>query len=99
MIESVAEVSTERPERYLKQLVSHLGHKVDTTMTEDGRSGALTFNSGTCALAAEPGALVMTAHAEDTELLARVQDVVERHLVRFGTQDELIVAWSAPAEV
>jgi hypothetical protein len=99
MIDSIAKVATERPERYLKQLVSHLGNKVETEMTEDGRSGSLTFTSGTCELAAEPGTLVMTAQAEDIELLARVQDVVARHLVRFGTKDELVVEWSEPVKL
>ena len=99
MIESVANVSTERPERYLKQLVSHLGRRVDSEQTEDGSAGSLTFSSGGCTLRVEPGALVMTARAADDERLAAVQDVVTRHLVRFATQEELVVEWSAAAEV
>lgn len=99
MIESVANVKTDRPERYLKQLVSHMGRKVNSVQSDDGSTGALTFISGTCALTAEPGVLVLTVHAEDEERLAAVQDVVARHLVRFATQDELVVEWSAAAEV
>ncbi|GAA1993586.1 DUF2218 domain-containing protein [Catenulispora subtropica] len=99
MIESVAHVRTERPERYLKQLVSHLGRKVDAEQSDDGGSGTLTFSSGGCVLLAEPGTLVLTVRAEDEERLAAVQDVVARHLMRFATQDELVVEWSAGAEV
>lgn len=99
MIESVANVKTERPERYLKQLVSHLGRKVDSEQSDDGSTGSLTFSSGSCTLAAHPGTLALTVQAEDEERLAAVQDVVARHLVRFATQDELIVEWSSAAEV
>ena len=99
MIESVANVKTDRPERYLKQLVSHLGRKVDSEQSDDGASGALTFSSGSCVLTAEPGTLVLAVRAEDEERLAAVQDVVARHLVRFATQDELAVEWSAGAAV
>lgn len=99
MIESVANVATARPERYLKQLVSHLGREVDAEQAEDGRSGALIFSSGNCVLTAETGTLRMTARAEDPERLAAVETVVARHLVRFGERDELVVEWSAAAEV
>ena len=99
MIESVANVATERPERYLKQLVSHLGRQVDSEQSEDGHSGALIFSAGNCALSAEPGTLRMTARAEDAERLAAVEAVVARHLVRFGEKDALTVEWSAAAEV
>ena len=92
-------MATDRPERYLKQLVSHMGRKVDSEQSDDGSTGSLTFSSGGCTLTAEPGVLVLTVRAEDDERLAAVQDVVARHLVRFATQDELVVEWSAAAEV
>ncbi|MEY9893334.1 hypothetical protein ABIA35_003793 [Catenulispora sp. MAP12-49] len=99
MIESVANVPTDRPERYLKQLISHLGNTIDAEQSEDGHTGTLIFSHGNCALTAEPGTLRMTARAEDAERLAAVEDVVARHLVRFGEKDALVVQWSAAAEV
>jgi hypothetical protein len=30
--------------------------------------------------------------------VARLRDVVERHLVRFGTRDELSVTWDSGSE-
>lgn len=99
MIESVAHVLTARPERYLKQLVSHLGRNVDSEQSEDGQSGTLIFSSGSCALSAEPGELRMIARAEDVERLAAVEDVVARHLLRFGEKDQLVVEWSAAVDV
>lgn len=99
MIESVAHVATARPERYLKQLVSHLGRNVDAEQSEDGQNGVLIFSSGNCALSAEPGRLRMVARAEDVERLAAVEDVVARHLVRFGERDQLVVEWSAAVDL
>ena len=98
MIESVAHVATDRPETYLKQLVTHLGTQIDAEQSDDGRSGALIFCSGHCALRAEPGTLRMTARAADAERLAAVEAVVARHLVRFGEKDALVVEWSAAVE-
>jgi predicted O-methyltransferase YrrM len=94
---ATARVATARPGRYLKQLVSHMGHKATTSLTADGR-GSITVASGTCTLTPTPDYLELTATAVDTEALARVQDVIARHLVRFATQEELVVEWSAPLD-
>jgi hypothetical protein len=50
MLYSTARVSTDRPHRYLKQLVSHLGHKVPTELDEE--RGSVTFSRGSCLLVA-----------------------------------------------
>ena len=85
-------VTTDRPERYLKQLVSHFGAKINTELHHD--RGSLTFDFGTCALQAQPDGLALQATAESAEDLERLTDAVTRHLIRFGTKDELIVDWS-----
>ncbi|MFJ5552129.1 DUF2218 domain-containing protein [Streptomyces sp. NPDC093225] len=94
---ATARVATTRSARYIKQLVSHMGHKVTTTLGHDGR-GTITVASGTCTLMPTPDTLELTATAVDTEALGRVQDVITRHLVRFATQEELAVEWSAPID-
>jgi caffeoyl-CoA O-methyltransferase len=96
VLESVARVATSQPERYLKQLVSHLGHRRSTELLADG-SGLVQFDDGRCTLTAEPGVLVLNASAESLEGLTHVQDVVKRHLERFGNRAELQVSWSQPA--
>ena len=85
-------VNTERPERYLKQLVSHFGAKINTEL--DGDRGSLTFDFGSCALQARQDGLALQATAESADDLERLTDVVARHLIRFGSKDELIVDWS-----
>jgi hypothetical protein len=94
MLESVARVPTQQPERYIKQVVSHLGHKRTTEMLADGH-GVVHFEDGRCTLVPEAGVLVLAASAVDEEALSRVQDVIARHLERFGTREGLAVRWSA----
>jgi hypothetical protein len=96
MRQSVARVQTAQPERYVKQLVSHLGHKRATELLAPGH-GVINFDDGRCTVTADEGVLVLTAIAEDLAALARIQDVVGRHLERFGTRAELRVQWPAPS--
>ncbi|MET8139084.1 DUF2218 domain-containing protein [Sphaerisporangium sp. NPDC005288] len=92
---STASVPTERPGRYIKQLVSHMGHKTTTEISGDGR-GVITLKRGRCVLTPTGVAIEMIATAGDAESLEQVQEVVTRHLLRFATQEELAVEWSAP---
>lgn len=92
MARSEALVSTDRPNRYAKQLAAHLGRKVETNWDEEAGVGTLTFGMGSATLTAVPGALRLAVEG-DTEHLDRLEDVVGRHLVRFGSKDELVVAW------
>lgn len=89
---SRAEVRTETPARYAKQLASHMGRKIDASW--DGAAGVLPFSFGTCALSAKDGVLVLDAEAATDEDLARVEDVAGRHLERFGQRNELTVTWT-----
>ncbi|MBC3842439.1 DUF2218 domain-containing protein [Streptacidiphilus sp. 4-A2] len=92
MPRSEARVATDRPHRYAKQLAAHLGRKAESSWDEEAGRGALTFGAGTATLVAEPGLLLLTVEGE-AENLDRLEDVVGRHLVRFGTKDELVAEW------
>ncbi|MEU6465653.1 DUF2218 domain-containing protein [Streptomyces sp. NPDC046976] len=92
---STAHVATARSARYIKQLVSHMDHKATATLTPDGR-GTITVTAGTCTLTPTPDRLELTASAPDEERLARVEDVIARHLVRFAAQERITVEWTAP---
>ncbi|MFI5977807.1 DUF2218 domain-containing protein [Streptomyces sp. NPDC051452] len=94
---ATARVTTGRPARYVKQLVSHMGHKTTATLASDGR-GTITVAAGTCTLTPAADRLELTATAVDAESLARVQDVITRHLVRFATREELAVQWTTPID-
>ncbi|MFC8454002.1 DUF2218 domain-containing protein [Kitasatospora sp. NPDC057223] len=92
MPRSEARVTTDRAARYAKQLAAHLGRKVETHWSEETGRGELTFGGGTGTLVAEPEALLLAVEG-DTDHLPGLEDVVGRHLVRFGARDELVVEW------
>ena len=96
MTTSVAQVPTAQAARYVKQLVSHLAHRRTTELMPDGQ-GVIRFETGQCLLTPEAGVLVLTASADDADALRHVQDVVARHLERFGARHGLQVSWSAPS--
>ncbi len=62
--------------------------------SENSTDCARTVPAAASIVAAEATGLRLTAEAEDAEKLAVVEDVVARHLVRFGEKDELVVDWS-----
>ncbi|MFC6154382.1 DUF2218 domain-containing protein [Nocardioides yefusunii] len=89
----VGTVATDRGDRYVKQLGDHFGRKVEVVDSDAGR--LVTFAAGTCLMSAAADRIVLTAVSSDDESLATVQDVVTRHLERFGARDELKVAWAS----
>lgn len=92
---SEALVATDRAARYGKQLASHLGRKAQTEWDEETGRGSVHFSEGRgrAELTADDNGLLMrvyaAAGAEDN-----LEDVLGRHLVRFGSRDELVVAWT-----
>lgn len=92
-----ARVSTSRPDRYRKQLASHLGRRSEIVDDGDGTWIMLPIESGTarCHLVATSDALLLNAEADSAERLTQVRDVVGGHLERFGERDELTVAWQS----
>lgn len=90
---SEARVATEVPRRYLGQLCKHFQHKLPVTLSET--QGRLEFPMGVCTLDAQaaPATLLMCVTAEDEAALARLEDVVARHLERFAFREQLTVPW------
>ena len=91
---SVADVPTGAAARYAKQLLSHLGSSVAVQAIEgEPQAGRLVFDYGTATAVPGSGRLTLRAAAADTESLARVQDVISRHLVRFAAHRAVVVDW------
>jgi hypothetical protein len=90
-ITSRAEVPTEKPVAYMRQLCKHFGHKVDASFGDD--AGYIQFEFGRCALQAADGVLALEVSAADEEAHERIERVIGSHLERFGRRDELSVAW------
>ena len=90
---SEAVVATDRPERYGKQLVAHLSRRNGGEWSEADQEGWIQFGSGRAELRCGPDGLRLSVEAEPTDLPV-LEDVVGRHLVRFGSRDELNVRWA-----
>jgi hypothetical protein len=88
-----ADVATDAPGRYAKQLVSHLGRKVDFAV--DGPASTARFGDGTGTVVVGEGVITLLAEAPDADSLALVERVLGGHLERFGQRNELVVTWSA----
>jgi len=90
-IRSSAEVATDKPVAYMRQLCKHFGHKVDASFDDD--SGYIQFDFGRCELHASDATLRLEVSAADAESHERMERVIGSHLERFGRRDELSVAW------
>jgi hypothetical protein len=84
-------VRTDRPSRYAAQLAKHLGHKVETEWSAE--AGYVKLTDGVCDMHAWPEGLRLDAYADTYDGLAHVEDVVKRHLERWGEGDTLKVEW------
>jgi uncharacterized protein len=91
-VESTADVATDRPGRYAKQLVAHLSRRSAGEWDEQQGSGWIDFTTARAELTSRDEGLHLVVRAAP-EQLDRYEDVVGRHLVRFGTRDELVVRW------
>jgi uncharacterized protein len=89
---SRAEVATDKPVPYMRQLCKHFGHKVDASFDDD--SGYIQFDFGRCELHAADGRLTLEVSAADAESHERMERVIGSHLERFGRRDGLAVAWT-----
>ena len=90
-IRSSAEVTTDKPVAYMRQLCKHFGHKVDASFGDD--SGYIQFEFGRCELDAHDGTLALEVSAADADSHERMERVIGSHLERFGRRDGLTVAW------
>ena len=88
---SRADVATDAPDRYAKQLASHLGRKVPVVEEQDGVR--VHFEGGDCLMTPAEGTLLLLATASSEEVLDRIEGVVGRHLEKFGTRAGLTVRW------
>lgn len=91
-------VATDRAPRYGKQLIGHLGRHLETSWDEDTATGVVRFEHGLCDLTSSAEGLLLALEIDPgtpavSEQVARMEDVIGRHLVRFGARDELVASW------
>lgn len=90
-IRSRADVATAAPARYAKQLISHLGRKLD--FVGDATTATASIGAATACIAVGDGVLVLSAAGDDEECVARVEQVLGGHLERFAQREALAVRW------
>ena len=90
-LRSRADVTTATPERYAKQLVSHLGRKA--TFVTAGPTSTVQLGSATGQVIVGDGVITLLASGNDTADVELVEHVLGSHLARFGARDELAVSW------
>ena len=92
---STAAVATARAPRYGKQLVSHLGRRSVGAWDENTATGTLDMNDDAAHVEFSSSADALHIHIRTAaDDIATYEDVVGRHLVRFGERDELSVQWT-----
>ncbi len=95
MAESSAKLIIDRPERYAKQLASHIGHKAQSIEEVDGKT-IISFGFGaTGTISATSEAVLLTADADNAEALEKAQDVLGRHLLKFAKLEDQTLDWLA----
>ncbi len=78
----------EKPERYIKQLVSHWGHKYATSYDEGDGMGAFPFSElESAVMTARPGGIAITLVTADHDRNVHMRGVIERHIDRFAFRE------------
>ena len=85
-------VLTNRPERYGKQLVAHLGRRNGGQWSPEKGSGWIDLGTGQVTVTSKGGELHLHIVSR-ADNLPQLEGVVAHHLARFGDPDELTVTW------
>lgn len=90
----------EKPERYIKQLVSHWGHKMATTYDEGDGMGTFPFSElENAVMTARAGGIAITLVTGDEERNIHMRGVIERHIDRFAFREApLSYEWNDPKD-
>ena len=91
-VTSRADVTTDAPGRYAKQLLAHLGRKVEFVEEPTGTWTAHVMGS-VARLTVGDDVLVLQAEGADEQSVARIEHALGNHLERFGQRKQLAVTW------
>jgi hypothetical protein len=92
-MQSHARLNTDKAARYMTQLANHWSH--DYAVALDATSARIPLPLGACVMLAEPDGLNVTVEAPVMTSLARLEDVVAEHLLRFAFREPVgRLAWT-----
>lgn len=87
--QAVAVIATEQPQRLMKRLCKHWGHKFPVEVGE--QQGSIELSLGLCRMTCTDS-LKVELHS-DAEQMATLQQVVADHLQRMGSTETLVINW------
>jgi len=90
---STAHVAIPDPQRYMNRLAKHFEHRVPVRRHE--RSASVAFPGAPCTMQASDTHLDIRIDADDSATLARIQEVVTKHLKQVASQETFDVEWSS----
>lgn len=90
---SRARLVTDKGARYMTQLAKHWGHKFDVELAQT--SARFPLPLGPCRMSADAEGLDIVVEANDPEALAKLEQVVADHILRFAFRENLeSLAWT-----
>ncbi len=96
-IRSIGTSITDRPSRYAKQLTAHMSRRHGGEWNADSSTGWIDLLKGraelSCEGEGEDAKVVISLTSADEETAGFLEDVIERHLVKFGVKDGLTMTW------
>lgn len=95
-MKSTTRVATKEGKNYIGKLCRHFRHKIEATYTET--EGKAVFPKGVCLMRAEPDALQFDIEAESAEAVAKIQGVIDRHLIKFAFREQLEIQWETVSD-
>lgn len=97
LLQSHARLTTDRAARYMTQLARHWGHRF--VVTFDATTARIPLPIGDCRMLADETGLDITVETSGLEDLARLEQVVADHLLRFAFREGVqSLAWTRARE-
>ncbi|ALL15399.1 hypothetical protein AQ619_17665 [Caulobacter henricii] len=96
-MQSHARLTTDKAARYMTQLARHWGHRF--VVTFDETTARIPLPSGDCRMVADETGLDITVETSGREGLARLEEVVADHLLRFAFREDVeTLGWTRARE-
>ena len=89
---TTAHVAIPTPSRYMNRLAKHFEHRV--SVTRDEKTASVAFPDAPCSMQSSDTHLDIRIEAASPDTLARLQEVVTRHLKQVASQETFDVEWS-----
>ncbi|WP_434584865.1 DUF2218 domain-containing protein [Klebsiella sp. R390] len=88
---SIAHITTPNAPRFMRRLCSHFQHR--TPVVSDENSGQFRLSIGDVRLDVLDNALQITLTASETDDLAEMETILERHLAEAAVREALDIRW------